>query len=765
MSPSIEIGTEPAHPVVANVPPHSMRGPVFMMINSLETGGTERQFVELARSLKDSDQAPRLGCIQKKGFFLDRGGLEGLGPLNEFPLGGSLYGWQSIRSRWRLMRCLRTNGVAVAHAFDFYANLTMIPAARLARVPVVVGSHRQLGDLLGPAQFRAQLEMFRWCDRVVCNSKEAAERLLEAGLPRHKAVVIGNGLPPAAFAETKPALERQPEIVRVGMIARMNHAYKNQSGFLRAAARVKNRFSNVQFVLVGDGLLRPQLERQAEEFGLRDVVRFLGDRRDIRAILASLDASVVPSISESLSNVMLESMAAGVPVLATAVGGNCELGADDRAILVPADDEEALAAGLERLLGDRNLRSDISNRARKFAEENFSIDRIREQYCSLYSEALAEKRGRSRVRASTAVQSSRMRVAIVGPSLRYVGGQSVQADLLVQRWKQDREVDVSFIAVDPRFPYGLRWAERIPGLRTVVREPLYAFSLFRRLKDADVAHIFSASYSSFLLAPLPALLIARLRRKKSLINYHSGECKDHLQRSYIARRALKRADTVVVPSDYLVGVFREFGIKAQAIPNVVDLSQFRFRSRDPVRPHLVCTRGFHAYYCVDVVVRAFAEVQKIFPQASLDLVGGGPQEPEVRRLVGDLGLSGVDFKGVVAHAEVATSYDGADIFINASRLDNMPVSILEAFASGLPVITTEPDGMGFMVEHERTGLLSPVGDPQALAQNVIRVLSDSFLAQTLIKNARAEMERYRWEAVREQWLEAYRAAEDLKVEK
>src|SRR3569832_560302 len=112
---------------------------------------------------------------------------------------------QSMRTRYRLARHLRRHRVAIAHAFDFYANMTMVPAARLARVPVVIGSQRQLGDLLSPAQFRAQLAVFRFCDRVVCNSRAAARPLIDHGLSESKVVVIGNGLPAEAFARAIPA--------------------------------------------------------------------------------------------------------------------------------------------------------------------------------------------------------------------------------------------------------------------------------------------------------------------------------------------------------------------------------------------------------------------------------------------------------------------------------------------------------------------------------------------------------------------------------
>jgi L-malate glycosyltransferase len=358
--------------------------------------------------------------------------------------------------------------------------------------------------------------------------------------------------------------------------------------------------------------------------------------------------------------------------------------------------------------------------------------------------------------AAQSGSQKRLRVCIVAPSLRYVGGQSVQADLLLRHWQNDPDVEISFLAVDPPFPGVFAWAESVPGLRTLLREPIYFLHLKRALRGVDVAHIFSASYWSFLLAPAPAWFVAG-KGTKTLINYHSGEARDHLKRFRSAAFVLSRVDKTVVPSGYLVDVFREFNLAASAVPNIVDLSQFRFRERSPLRPHLVCTRGFHDYYSVDVVVKAFAEVKKQYPSAKLDLVGRGPLEANIRQLVTDLKLSDVNFVGVAPHHEIAKYYDAADIFINASWLDNMPLSVIEAFASGSVVVSTSPECMPYLVEHESTGLLSPVGDEKALAANVIRLLREPELASRLARNARAESQKYTWEAVRQQWLDTYRA--------
>jgi L-malate glycosyltransferase len=364
--------------------------------------------------------------------------------------------------------------------------------------------------------------------------------------------------------------------------------------------------------------------------------------------------------------------------------------------------------------------------------------------------------------AADQARSSRLRVAIVAPSLRYVGGQAVQADLLTRLWQNDPDVDLKFLAVDPPLPRLLTWAEGIPVLRTILREPIYFWNLWRGLKEIDIAHIFSASYWSFLLAPAPAWFFGKLRGKKTIINYRSGEARDHLQRFGSGRFVLSRVDEIVVPSGYLVDVFREFGLKATVVSNLIDLSQFRYRERKPLRPHLICTRGFFEYYSVDVVVKAFAEVKKEYPLAQLDLVGGGPLESDVRRQVEVLSLSGVNFVGVSSRRKIGGYYDRADIFLNASRLDNMPVSVIEAFGAGTPVVTTSPESMPYLVEHERTGLLSKVGDEKALAANVIRLLDDPELASRLAENAYKQSREYVWEKIRGQWLTVYRDVAGVK---
>lgn len=728
---------------------------LFLMTNTLETGGSERQFVGLAKAISHEHFKIRLGCLLRYGPLLDR-----VADITEFPLGGSFFTWQAWRSRFNLIRYLHAQKIDIAHSFDFYTNVMLLPLARLARVPVVVGSHRQLGDLLTPMQFRAQVAAFGFCDRVVCNSMAAAERLSQHGVPASKLIIIPNGLATEAFEPAQPLLPRANGVVRVGMIARMNGPYKKQDAFLRAAARVCRQCPEAEFVLVGDGRYRSQFEELTAKLSLGSRVKFLGERHDIPAVLAGLDITAVPSSSESLPNVILESMAAGVAVVAARVGGIPEIVEHEKTgLLTVPDNDLELASAIERFIKQPSLRRECAERAREYAASRFDWNQVSEEYENIYRDLIAKKKKDWRDVLQNRQIARRVRVVIVAASPRWIGGHGVQADLLVRNWRSDPDVDISFVPIDPEMPASLRWVERIPVLRTLVRAPLYWRSIWRACKEADVVHIFAASYWSFLLAPMPAWLIARLHRKRVLIHYHSGEARDHLKRSRCAVRILRAVDRLVVPSNYLVNVFQEFDLRADAVPNVVDLAQFSYRPRRPLQPLLVCTRGFHRYYSIDVVVRAFDLVKKQYPNARLCLVGQGCLRSQIESLIKRLRLSGVEFTGPVAHRDIACYYDQNDIFINASWLDNMPVSILEAFASGSPVVTTGPEGIRYMVDHERTGLLCEPGDWNTLAENVLRLLREPELALRLARNAHEASQHYGWEVVREQWLEIYRSLE------
>lgn len=354
------------------------------------------------------------------------------------------------------------------------------------------------------------------------------------------------------------------------------------------------------------------------------------------------------------------------------------------------------------------------------------------------------------------MSNSRLKIAIVAPSMGILGGQAVQASRLIRSWRDDPDIEAWLVPINPTPPPGLRWMTNVKFLRTAVTQAVYWPSLIRQLRNADVVHVFSASYFSFLLAPLPAVLIARLLGKPVLMNYRSGQAPDHLRRSAVARTTLRHVDHNAVPSRFLHDVFASFGIRSEIIPNIVDVERFRFRRREPLRPRILSTRNFETLYNIPCTLRAFQLVQERYADATLTLVGAGTQDAAVRHLARQLGLRHVTFAGRVAPDEIWRYYAEADLYLQTPDIDNMPTSVLEAYASGCPVVATEAGGVPAILTDGLHGLLVPCNDHQAAADAIMRLLEDAPLARRVADTALDACTRYQWAAVRHQWIDLYR---------
>jgi glycosyltransferase involved in cell wall biosynthesis len=349
-----------------------------------------------------------------------------------------------------------------------------------------------------------------------------------------------------------------------------------------------------------------------------------------------------------------------------------------------------------------------------------------------------------------------IRLLLVAPALRILGGQAVQANYLLEHLSPEPDVEVSFLPHNPRLPGPLRLLQSIKYVRTLVTSFVYCLSLLIQIPRHDIVHTFSASYLSFLIAPAPAIIIARLFGKKVILNYHSGEAEDHLRTwPRTAVPIMKLADELIVPSQYLVDVFWKFGLRATAVANIIDPDRFRFKERKPLLPIFLSNRNLYQLYNVACILRAFTKIQQTFPEARLIIAGDGSQRPELEALARELKLQNVDWRGRVEPHKMHELYDEAHIFLNSSNIDNMPGSILESFGTGMPVVSTSAGGIRCIVTHERTGLLVPRNDHDAMAAWAIHLLESPELASSIARNAYDECASYTWEAVREKWLAAY----------
>ena len=359
--------------------------------------------------------------------------------------------------------------------------------------------------------------------------------------------------------------------------------------------------------------------------------------------------------------------------------------------------------------------------------------------------------------APRAAGERRLRVVVVGP--QGVGGQAHAARDILDGFTGHAAVHAEFQAIDPRLPGRWRFLTEWKVIRSVVRPALYCRGLVKSAARADLLHVFAAAHTAFFFGAFPALIIARWFRLPVILNYRDGRAEAHFRWwAPVLRWALRRVTLLVFPSTYLRDLFRRHGFEGVVVPNVVDTSAFTYRSPDPVRPRLVCARALESLYGVDNTLRAFALIRAQVPQVILDIYGTGSAARALQRSARELGADGIRFHGAVARREMPAVLGAGGILVNSSRIDNMPHLLIEAFAAGLPVVSTAAGGIPHIVTHEHTGLLVAVDRPEELAAAVLRVLREPGLAQRLAAAGRRECTRYSWPEAERGWLEVYRHA-------
>lgn len=371
------------------------------------TGGTETQVLNLIRRIDHQRFDIRFSCMKKWGDLLEEVERESTA-IDEYPI-MHLYGLNAFRKELQFSRMLAGQHVQIMHSYNFYANTFAIPAARFARVPAIVASVRSFGLTLSPLQWRVQRMVCRLADRVVVNAGAIRDWLEERGFPERKLSVIHNGVDVAKFSSGEGAAIRRefgvPENAPlVVMIARLN-SQKGEGYLLEAAPRILGRCPGTHFLLAGGSYTRghdderkpdtaylDRLKQRARAAGVGANVHLTGMRKDIPDILAASTVSILPSFSEGISNTVLESMAAGVPVVATRVGGTPEIVCDDRyGILIPPRDAEAIVEAVSSVIQTPSLAERLSAAGRARVDESFSLDVMVQKMEELYLGLLASK--------------------------------------------------------------------------------------------------------------------------------------------------------------------------------------------------------------------------------------------------------------------------------------------------------------------------------------------------------------------------------------
>jgi len=361
--------------------------PLAFVMSGFDPGGTERQMIELARRLDPARWTIHIACFRKSGGWFDRA-ADAARSVVEFPV-RSFKSPDLARHIVAFARWCRTQRIAVVHTTGLPANIFGQPGAAMAGVAVRVANRREINPGRSIAELALQRAAYACAHRVVANSRAAADRLRLERVPARKIAVVPNGLDLSRFDAAEPKPVRR----RVVVVANLRPE-KGHDVLIDAAPAILARFPDARFEFVGDGSERAALTARARERGVLHAFTFAGHCEDVAGRLRAADIFTLPTRSDASPNAIVEAMAAGLPVVASHVGGVAELVEDDRTgLLMPADDPGALADRLCRLMSDAGLAARLGAAGRRHAQSRHSFDRMVASFEAIYLSTL-ELKGR-----------------------------------------------------------------------------------------------------------------------------------------------------------------------------------------------------------------------------------------------------------------------------------------------------------------------------------------------------------------------------------
>lgn len=340
-------------------------------------------------------------------------------------------------------------------------------------------------------------------------------------------------------------------------------------------------------------------------------------------------------------------------------------------------------------------------------------------------------------------------LCIVSPYPPPLGGMAIQAQKM-GKLLIESGYDVIAVRTNAELPASLGFFSRIKGVRTILTVLCFLKNLNTALRRTNVVYFLTGFFDFFFWVTYPGLILIKLRKKRVILSVRGGGARKFFNKyKRLLTPIFSQVDTFTAPSGFLRDVFKEyFNIEPVLLPNIADLEQFQYKNRTTFRPRIIVTRSLEDIYNVECVIRAFNLIHDQYPEAVLGIVGNGSRRADLEQLVKKLQLADcITFYGRVDHSRIQDFYEDHDIFMNASKVDNLPGTILEAFACGLPVVTTNPGGIPYMVEDGKTGVLVENNDCQGLAEKTIELLKFPEKANTLARNAREETYFYSWERI------------------
>lgn len=368
--------------------------PVLLMVRELGQGGSERQCAETARALDRSLFEPHVAAMRDTGLRAEE--LRAVAvPVTCFPV-RSFGNLSLLTGAARMGAYLACHRIQVVHTFDVPMNVFGVPAARFFRTPVVISSQRSYRTLIS-GRLRHLLRLTDLLvDAVVVNCQAMRRHLIEdERVPAAKIRLCYNGLNTEVF---RPRPGPRPEILRdaslvIGAVCALRPE-KDLATLVTAFARVRPFQPGLKLLIVGSGSVLPGLEQHSRALGVRQDCVFEPATADVARWLRAIDIFVLPSLSEALSNSLMEAMACGCAVVASQVGGNPEIVYPGKTgLLFPAGDAGSLAATLKELLENQEFRLSLAAAGSSFIERNFSLSQAAQRMEEIYREMVSRKTG------------------------------------------------------------------------------------------------------------------------------------------------------------------------------------------------------------------------------------------------------------------------------------------------------------------------------------------------------------------------------------
>ena len=726
-------------------------------------GGAEKQIFELARGLDKNAyevHVVSLDCYGQASVEL----IESTGSLLHTFRVVRVYGLSGLIQGLRFFKFLKNNRIDILLTYHFSSDMWGTFWGHLAGVKTIISNRRDMGFWRNGLHIAAYKLMNHWVNKIVTVSASIKDLVIkEEGVAAERIEVIYNGIEldsrfrgndnrsfgndNSPFGsdnrhlsqELRNQLERKRNDILIMHVANLKPV-KGHYYLLEAFAGVVTQFPDAKLILVGRDELDGQLQNLAQKLNISDKVVFMGKRENVKDLLVLADICVLPSLSEGMSNAILEYMLAGKPVIATNVGGNPELVRHDfNGLLVEKENVQQLKEALLKLLGDKDKRRVLGQNGFSRVKSEFSMKTMLEHYCLMFKDTPRNIKILHLISSGGLFGAERVVLNLASKSngiTSFVGAINNLHNPHLEIIEEAKKLGLKTIIFDSKrkFDFGT-----VDAIKKFIIE-----------NKIDIVH--THNYK----ADIAAFVATRFTNAKWVVTNHLWHSTDQKLRFYemIDAFVSKFAQKVVGVSAGIKQDLMRKGLKADrlvVIDNGIPIEKFDHQIRNesrrsslgiaPADCAVLIVGRLSAEKGHEVFLKAAAQVVKNVQNVKFIIIGDGPLREKLKEQARHLNLSVyVIFTGILE--DMPAVYALGDILVNASFAEGLPMTILEAMASRLPVIATDVGAVGEVIKDHVTGILLKPGNDLQLAFNIIELAKSKEKRQRLAQNAYQEVTKH-----------------------